>query len=60
MEIFKLVWQKIDWNAFHGIGYNYIIDEGVVYGVTENVVLQNCPITKKEGKIYIEKIEVLK
>ena len=60
MEIFKLIWQKIDWNAYYGIGYNYIIDKGEIYGITEEVVLQNCPITDKEGKVYIKKIQVLK
>jgi hypothetical protein len=60
MEIFKLVWQKIDWNAYYVVGYNYIIDHGIIYGVTEDIVLQNCPITKEQGKIYIEKIQVLK
>lgn len=59
MTIFKLIWQKVDWNAFYGFGYNYVIDKGEIYGTTENIVLQNCPITPKEGKIYIEKIQVL-
>lgn len=37
MKAYKLNWEKIDWGTYHAVGYNYTIDRGVVYGMTEEV-----------------------
>lgn len=58
MTIYKLTYQKIDWNAYYSTGYNYIIKNGTIYGLSEKIVKSYCPITEKEGKIIIETINV--
>lgn len=59
MKIYKLIWTKIDWNAYYGLGYNYVKDEGVIYATTKEKVKTACPITAKEGKIEITEIDVI-
>lgn len=59
MKAYKLIWEKIDWNAYHAVGYNYTIACGVVYGVTEEIVRKNCPIEECEGEITIIEIEIM-
>lgn len=58
MKIYKLIYEKIDWNAYYSTGYNYIISNGTIYGMSEEIVRNHCPITEKEGKIVIEVIDV--
>jgi hypothetical protein len=60
MKIYKLIWTKIDWSAYHGLGYNYVEDEGVIYATTKEKAKAACPITEKEGKIGIIEIDVIK
>ena len=59
MKIYRLVWKKYDWNAYYGLGYNFIKDSGVVYAMTKDKAISNCPITDQEGEIKITEIEVL-
>lgn len=59
MIIYRLVWRQIDWNRYHGLGYNYVIDSGVIYATTKEKALANCPIKANEGKIEIEEITVI-
>ncbi len=58
MKAYKLNWEKIDWGTYHAVGYNYTIDCGVVYGMTEEIVRKNCPIEEREGEIKITEIEI--
>ena len=59
MKIYKLDYRKIDWNAYYAQGYNYVTDSGTIYGASEEIVINHCPITEKQGKIEISVIEVL-
>lgn len=59
MKIYCLVWKKYDWNAYYGLGYNFIRDSGVIYATTKDKAISNCPITNQEGEIKITEIEVL-
>ena len=59
MKIYKLIWTKIDWSAYYGLGYNCVEDEGVIYATTKEKVKAACPITEKEGKIGITEIDVI-
>lgn len=59
MILYKLHWERIDWNACHGLGYNYVQESGVLYATTEEKALLNCPINSKEGNIEITKILVI-
>lgn len=59
MIIYRLTWTQIDWNKFYGLGYNYIINSGVIYATTKEKALANCPIKPSEGKIEIEEITVI-
>lgn len=58
MKITKLVWKKIDWNAYFGQGYNYVEDSGELYAIDKETAMKYCPIKEKEGKIKIYDIEV--
>lgn len=59
MKIYRLVWEKYDWNAYYGLGYNFVKDFGAIYATTKDKALSNCPITEQEGKIKITEVEVL-
>ena len=59
MKIYKLIWTKIDWSAYYGLGYNYVDDNGVIYATTEEKAKTACPITAEEGKIEITEIDVI-
>jgi hypothetical protein len=59
MKIYKLVWTKIDWSAYYGLGYNYVEDNGVIYATTKEKVKAACPITEQEGKIEVTEIKVI-
>jgi hypothetical protein len=59
MKIYKLDWTKIDWSAYHTIGYNYVKDSGTIYATTKEKALKECPITAEQGKIEIAEILVI-
>ena len=59
MTIYRLTWTQIDWNAFYTAGYNYVINNGIIYATTKEKALANCPIKANEGKIEIEEIAVI-
>lgn len=59
MKIYRLKWEKYDWNAYHVLGFNFVQDFGVIYATTEDKAISSCPITAQEGNIEIVEIEVL-
>lgn len=59
MKIYCLKWEKYDWDAYYGLGYNFVKDSGVIFATTKDRAIANCPITEQEGKIKIIEIEVL-
>lgn len=58
MTIYRLIWKKINWGAYHTLGYNYIEKNGEIFATTEEKARELCPITPKQGEITIEKIFV--
>lgn len=59
MYIYKLTWQKIDWTAYNTIGYNYTLDRGEIYAISETIAREYCPIDEVDGFIMVKKISVL-
>lgn len=59
MKIYRLEWEKCDWNAYYCDGINYVRGSGVVYATTKDKAISNCPISEKDGHITITEVEVL-
>lgn len=56
MKIYQITATNIDYNIYHTVGYNYILESVRFYSTTKDIVKR---ISKKYNKIKITEIELI-